>query len=664
MSYYGGVATVYNAPFHMTNSRLTNNVSPWASLYLSNPATALLDGCVWLNNSGYQAGAVTAYAYPDTASEIKFSNCRFDGNRASQQGGAVWSKNANLTFVNSSCVGNNALVGGCLHAAGTPNSFPTHVTFGGCQLLNNTAQQSAGAVWFDTIASAVLHDTNVSFNAAKLSAGAIYYHGSSGSLANVTMHDNAAHSAGGVMLEGVGAELAVATSLFISNKAADRAGAVQILQGSINLVNSSLTGNIASSAAGGIFLQDGATLSCKQCTLQANRAAVGAAIAAEASTIQLAGTSVLRNVALGELVSVPTAAGQQPAGCGAGIWADSSVVKLTSSRFDSNQADLQGGAIHATNSSIIGTGSSFVGNQAHNLGRQGTADLQGTSGGAIHASVGPAAGSLQLHACDLSTNVAGTGGAIAAVASRDTNSQQVAGSTSAAAAGRVLQQARKLKQHAAIVPASTDQAYILLEDTRGFNNSATAGSGGGLFCSSPGVFVNITNSSFSSNSAVQSGGGMALLGPASVLLQGSSLALNAASSCGGLLLLHPKAASEIIRSSFDGNVAALGTGRPGSQGTQGSSSSSSSSSNAESTLGQLPDYNSTGSGGGLCLVLAGAPVTISDGIMTENTALHGGRLRLQRAVICKRALGQHVPGCDRQPHHVGTQHAAARGFRE
>jgi hypothetical protein len=221
-SYYGAVATAYNAPFQMTNSTVTNNISPWASMYISNPPTAVFESCIWRNNYGYQAGALTASADPDTPSDFEFLNCRFEGNRASQQGGAVWSKGANVTFVNSSCIGNSALVGGCLHAAGIPESLATHVTFIGCQLLNNTAQQSAGAVWLDTVASAALQDTNVSLNSAKLSAGALYFQSSSGSLENVELLDNAAQSAGAVMLEGSESKLAVTNSRFKSNKVCNK----------------------------------------------------------------------------------------------------------------------------------------------------------------------------------------------------------------------------------------------------------------------------------------------------------------------------------------------------------------------------------------------------------------------------------------------------------
>jgi hypothetical protein len=217
-SYYGSVATAYGAPFRMTNCKLTNNISPWAALYLSNLPIALFENSVWRNNSGYQAGALTAFAELDTASEFEFRNCRFEANHASQQGGAVWSKGANVTFLNSSCVGNSALVGGCLHATGVRDNLPVHVVFKGCQLLDNSAQQSAGAVWFDTVASAVIQDTKVLYSTAKLSAGALYFHDSSGSLTNVKVLRNAAQSAGAIMLEGAGTQLTVKDTSMVNNE--------------------------------------------------------------------------------------------------------------------------------------------------------------------------------------------------------------------------------------------------------------------------------------------------------------------------------------------------------------------------------------------------------------------------------------------------------------
>jgi hypothetical protein len=410
-------------------------------------------------------------------------------------------------------------------------------------------------------------------------------------------------------------------------QAADRAGAVQVLQASISLVNSSLTNNTASSAAGGIFLQDGVTLSCKRCIMEANRAAIGGAIAAESSAVELTGTMVEQNVASSDLVSVPTAAGQQPAGSGAGIWAHSSTVKLTDSRFDFNKADLQGGAIHAANSSVTIIGALFVGNKAQRAGRSGTPGLQETFGGAIHTVMGPHISSLQLRKCAMSLNSAGTGGAMAVIL-HGSDTQQAAELQPSTAAGRKLQQANR-PANGAVAAAGVDsvtahKVFVLLEGTEISNNSATAGSGGGLYSSSPFVFVDITSSNFSSNSATRSGGGVAVASPYGFSMQGGSMTDNMASSCGGLLLLHPKSASNITQSSFSGNQA-LTAAAQATRADQGSNRSSRSSSDDDSSLGQLPTYNSTGSGGALCVVLARAPVKVHSSSVKGNTALHGGK---------------------------------------
>lgn len=403
-------------------------------------------------------------------------------------------------------------------------------------------------------------------------------------------------------------------------QAADRAGAIQVLQGRLSLVNTNLTGNTASTAAGGILLQDGATLSCKQCILQGNQAAIGAAIAAESSVLLLARTLVLGNTAPADLVGVSTAAGQQSAGSGAGIWAHSSQVKVTDSRFDFNIADLQGGAVHAINSSITAAGSSFVGNLAQKA-EASPANLQDTVGGAIHISLGPGVGSLQLLTCTFTSNVAGSGGAVA-VSTQDSSSQQDNASGPAAVAGRKLQQVQTRKQHtSAAGSASRHKLFVLVEDTQVLNNSAAAGSGGGLYSSIPGVFFNITNSNFIGNTAFQSGGSIALHSPAGLHMLRTTVASSTASSCGGLLLSHPQTASAIKQSTFSGNVAADAAVPQIRVGAAGISVLSSA---TDSSLGQLPAYNSSGSGGGLCVVLAGAPVTISSSSVTGNTALHGG----------------------------------------
>jgi hypothetical protein len=89
-----------------------------------------------------------------------------------------------------------------------------------------------------------------------------------------------------------------------------------------------------------------------------------------------------------------------------------------------------------------------------------------------------------------------------------------------------------------------------------------------------------------------------------VSVVGSTVSSNRAAHCAGMLLDTPTHDSLVRSSRFEGNVAGQQT-------------------EDDISFGQLPQWNSTGSGGGMCIVPGGA-VSITASTITQNTALHGG----------------------------------------
>jgi hypothetical protein len=138
------------------------------------------------------------------------------------------------------------------------------------------------------------------------------------------------------------------------------------------------------------------------------------------------------------------------------------------------------------------------------------------------------------------------------------------------------------------------------------SNNAAGVSGGAVFTSLPSASLTLNNSKVSSNTAAEGGGGIAAVTPAAVEVVGSSVSGNQAAFCAGMLLDTSARASAVRGSRFEGNVAMQQLGNSNS-------------------FGQLPRWNSSGSGGGMCII-PGGPVAVTKSTITLNTALYGGRL--------------------------------------
>lgn len=375
---------------------------------------------------------------------------------------------------------------------------------------------------------------------------------------------------------------------------------------SLTLSRSVFSNNTASTAGGAVLVLDSARLSCSgRCNFSSNSAALGGAIAVQSGSVSLSDAVLGGNYAPAGLVTVMFGNNQQRAGSGGAVFAANATLKLSKSVLQGNRAEVQGGALQLLSTAAVLAGTRLINNKAapalvqDSTGAAAAAPQQApTAGGAILVGLLPPAAvstntsgkpkaQLTLQDCVLSSNMAGFGGAIAAV---DSAVSLEAGAAAAApgvgSAGR------------ADTPLS-----ILLSDSSVSNNSAGI-AGGGVFTNLRSASLTLNSSKVTSNTAAQGGGGIAAVTPASLQLSSSSVSNNKAAHCAGLLLDSPAQKSAVHSSTFDRNAAGQRT------------------SDARS-FGQLPQWNSTGSGGGLCIIPDG-PVSITKSSITQNTALFGG----------------------------------------
>jgi hypothetical protein len=291
---------------------------------------------------------------------------------------------------------------------------------------------------------------------------------------------------------------------------------------------------------------------------------------------------------------------QMRAGSGGALFAANASLILDRSVLQDNSAEARGGAMQLLSSTAILVGTKLSGNRAvaavsgSAAGGNATAASQATTaGGAILAGLLPASSNsskqtrLVLQDCVLSSNVASFGGAVAAV---DTAADV---QTPAAAAG------------AGAPPLPSAPLSVVIVGSS-LNNNVAGVSGGAVYTSLPSASLSLNNSKVSSNTAAEGGGGIAAVTPGAVDVFGSSVSGNQATFCAGMLLDTPARASAVRSSRIDSNTAVQ-------QHVDD-----------DSSFGQLPAWNSSGSGGGMCII-PGGPVSITKSTITQNTALYGGR---------------------------------------
>jgi predicted outer membrane repeat protein len=221
-------------------------------------------------------------------------------------GGALWIRDSQLTIRNCTFSFNRGTDGG---AIGVQDATPR---FENCTFLNNTADQSGGAVYtlsggspkfincvfrsntalgytggaiahsegFSLIASNCVFQQNWSHNWG----GAILSSGTSAYLANCVLTDNEAEyaSAGAIAVRGDGHSLFVSNSTICRNRGATSGGVAALSDGALFLRNTILSGNIDDNGQSAeeleqIYESTGGTATVDYCNVQGWSGALGGA---------------------------------------------------------------------------------------------------------------------------------------------------------------------------------------------------------------------------------------------------------------------------------------------------------------------------------------------------------------------------------------------------
>ena len=228
------------------NTSSTNRGGGMSSSHSSTTITNTITNCTFLNNASAQGGGATF-----NGGKHLLTNCSFIGNNVgSNQGGGIRNSGSGLTLNGCSFTGNVAGSGGGLWV----------YNFGGqttivdqCTFENNTALQGAG-VYFDGDSSTI-NRCIIKNNTATNSGGGIYNRSNS-SFTNCVITGNAAASRGGGGINNGLNTGKIANCVIINNSTTNSGGGINVTSGGIEIVNSTISNNTASTASsfgGGIF---------------------------------------------------------------------------------------------------------------------------------------------------------------------------------------------------------------------------------------------------------------------------------------------------------------------------------------------------------------------------------------------------------------------------
>lgn len=233
----------------------------------------LIDSCTFENNTAVRAAAIYLFQDRDAnrpmdAEDHVISNCNFTGNTATQRGGAVYElytnvRQTNNTYTNNS---NSTQNGGAYYAA---NSGQIHI-IEDCIFDGNAAPASRGGAYYSTGAvNLEMRNTTFINNSSTNRGAGLYVFGSSDTLRddiNINMdrvtfqNNNNAATGGAFYIQSPvnTTRLNITNSAFLGNSTSDGlGGAIGGISGFITTIdNCDFIGNSVTGSGGAIFFND------------------------------------------------------------------------------------------------------------------------------------------------------------------------------------------------------------------------------------------------------------------------------------------------------------------------------------------------------------------------------------------------------------------------
>lgn len=582
----GGLYVAVGGQAHVSDSTIySNKAQRGAGVFVASDALVELERSVFDNNQAEHGGGL----YVDDFGLAQVSSTTFANNTA-DRGGGIFVAGApsgigfpprSLQMFNSQLTGNIAnLDGGGLYIGDEASVSVEQTDF-----VNNFAQDSGGGIFQDELFStgSELELSNSTFDQNKASSGGGLFvgNGSVANVFNVQFFVNEADRGGGLFIDSAGS--ATTTSSRFGGNRAEEGGGIYI-NGDADDVGSSqggflfsslddLTNNEATKLGGGIFIDEAAEANVVNATISKNIAeggggifvdggAIGSSGQPEGGSLLLDGSNVNDNQAV--------------SGGGLMIWPSGS-AKISNTSFMRNLAD-EGGAIFA----------------------DGTPSATGT----------PQGSTLELFNSDLGSNTAflkGGGLYLDENATAIIDSSEIIGNTSNDFGGGIY-----------INGAFNEGGKLTLTNSQVDLN--LSGSGGGVFVDQTGE-ADISNTTFSTNTAIQDGGALFVSENATAIVDAVQIVNNTATNSGGGIF---------VESDFGvgGTITLTNSQIEQNQADSGGGLFVSSAGNADIRNTTFDTNEALGDGGAI-FVMTQAKIDIAGSTFTNNKALNAGAMYIE-----------------------------------
>ena len=208
-----GNVSISNCTFQNNNATYDGGA---VHLFVSKGNVSITN-CTFQNNSAAYGGAVLSYR---STGDVSITNCTFQNNNATTYGGAVWlyEPAGNISITNCAFQNNSATDDGSGGAVNFAGGSTGNVNITNCTFQNNSATVG-GAVWLDESTHSI---TNCTFqNNSATVGGAVFLVGPTGdvSITNCTFQNNSATFDGGAIYISFADVVIIDKSTFINNTA-------------------------------------------------------------------------------------------------------------------------------------------------------------------------------------------------------------------------------------------------------------------------------------------------------------------------------------------------------------------------------------------------------------------------------------------------------------
>lgn len=665
-------------------------------------------------------GAMYIDATPDTT--IKIQNCSFQNNTSNQYGGAVViaktshvgynvynetsrRRDVSLSIEMSNFINNRAKTGGAIYL------YNSNTAVFDCTFQQNEARTIGGTIVSNVSSFVILRSSYFAFNEAKLGGVVSSHNNSTARVEGCDLEHNTAHDNGGIVFTESSSMAIFQSSAFTNNSAKGGRGGVAMLTSSMVRINDSLFSNNSASCGGVLYAQMSSFVTIQGSNFINNKVDRDGTVAflIERSNITVIEGEFIHNQAGMEGGAIKTRNwssitimnsifSYNSAGVYGGALhiKDSSVAFIIDSQFDSNTA-TDGGVINVYYFSIIKVYSSnFSNNKANITGGVISIKLDSNSSiteGTFHNNIAFDIGAV-IYAEDrtnislgrtIFTNNSATYGGAVAIRRRcsakvsssmgDSNTARVDGGFlySRTNSNSVISNSsfmnNKAKNNGIVVASDSSNTVIEMstftENTVGHDGAVAfihdrssavinscdfisnwANNSGGIVYARRHCNMTISNGYFHNNTAENSGGAVCIQGDSKVNIEGSTFSDNKA-DYGGVVRMYIRSKINITDCQFSNNEANIGGGIVATykysvlsiQNSQFTLNTASyggvliAYQNSAVIFDNISCCSNTARSGGVIQTLQGSIITVTNSNFSYNIAEVGGVLNTQHGMV-------------------------------